>query len=490
MRALFLAVDGGNSKTDVVLGTAAGEVLGFVRGPTSSPHNVGLDGSMRVLGSLIAEVRTLAGIATEIDLVAVYLAGADLPIEVAELQKAVAAQGWARRSIVDNDCFAVMRAGTSMPDAVAVVCGAGTNCVGRAADGRTARFPALGPISGDWGGGHDLAEYALRYAARGEDGRGAPTALTAAVARHFGRPTVESVSIALHLGELEMSAVPTLAPVLFEVAAAGDLVAGDLVRRQVEEILAQHRVAAGRLGLLTEPHALVLGGGVLRARHPQLHDQIVAGAVEQAPQVQISVVTTAPVVGAALLAMDALSPTARTPGAAGATPRARTATGTTLTALDAAPTALDATRTAPTTLDTVGVTDAAPTALGATRTTDAAPHALDATGTTNTAPTALDTVGTTDAAPTALDATGTTDTAPTALDAAGTTDAAPHALDATGMTDTVPTALDATGTSGAARAAEQVLRAAMNRPPTPATSIAAAPAAAQSWTAASDGRAE
>jgi N-acetylglucosamine kinase-like BadF-type ATPase len=307
MRALFLAVDGGNSKTDVVLGTADGEVLGFVRGPTSSPHVVGLDGSMKVLAALIAEVRERAGVTAGIDLIAVYLAGADLPIEVDHLRDAVTAQGWAARSIVDNDCFALLRAGTSMPDAVAVVCGAGNNCVGRAADGRTARFPALGPISGDWGGGHDLAEHTLRYAARGEDGRGAPTALTEAVARHFGRPTVESVSIALHLGELPMSAVPTLAPVLFEVAAAGDLVAGGLVRRQVEEILAQHRVAAGRLGLLDAPHALVLGGGVLRARHPQLHDQVVEGAREQAPQVQISVVTTNPVVGAALLALDALA---------------------------------------------------------------------------------------------------------------------------------------------------------------------------------------
>jgi N-acetylglucosamine kinase-like BadF-type ATPase len=313
MRALFLAVDGGNSKTDVVLGTAEGQVLGFVRGPTSSPHVVGLPGALTVLNSLIAEVKTVSQVApdTAIDLVAVYLAGADLPIEVAQLQEAVAAESWAKTSIVDNDCFALMRAGTAMPDAVAVVCGAGNNCVGRTADGRTARFPALGPISGDWGGGHDLAEHTLRYAARGEDGRGAPTALTAAVARHFHRPSVESVSIALHLGELAMSAIYELAPVLFEVAATGDPVASALVRRQVEEILAQHRVTADRLGLRQSPHALVLGGGVLRARHPQLHDQVVAGARGQAPLVQISVVTSAPVVGAALLAVDALGTSVR-----------------------------------------------------------------------------------------------------------------------------------------------------------------------------------
>jgi N-acetylglucosamine kinase-like BadF-type ATPase len=313
MRRLFVAIDGGNSKTDIVLGTAGGDVLGFVRGPTASPHVVGLDGAVAVLRSLIGTVRESAAVpgTTPIDLAAVYLAGADLPVEVSGLRAAIAAERWASRSQVDNDCFALLRAGTAMPDAIAVVCGAGTNCVGRSANGRIARFPALGAISGDWGGGHDLAEHALRYAARGEDGRGARTALTAAVARHFGRPTVESVSIALHVGELPMSAVHDLAPLVFEVAAAGDAVASALVGRQAEEILAQHRVAADRLGLRRSPHALVLGGGVLRAGHPQLHEQVMEGARAQAPYVTISVVTAAPVVGAALLALDALGTAAR-----------------------------------------------------------------------------------------------------------------------------------------------------------------------------------
>jgi len=309
---LYIAVDGGNSKTDVVLGSTSGEVLGFVRGGTSSPHQVGMPGTVSVIDGLIRAVHADAGLpfGTPIDLLTVYLAGADLPIEVQRLHDVVAAPGWARRSIVDNDCFALLRAGTSMPDAVTVVCGAGTNCVGRTADGRTARFLALGPISGDWGGGHDLAEYALRYAARGEDGRGEPTALSAAVAAHFGLPTVEAVSIGLHFGDIPLERLPSLAPVLFEVAAGGDPVATALVERQAEEVLAQHRVAAARLDLLDKPHALVLGGGVLRARHPQLEKLIDAGARATAPLVEISVLDAPPVAGAALLALDALGATA------------------------------------------------------------------------------------------------------------------------------------------------------------------------------------
>ncbi len=314
MSTLFLAIDGGNSKTDVVLGTAAGEVLAFVRGPGSSPHNLGVTGSTQLLDELISDVRVVAGLpaATPVDLVSVYLAGADLPVEVERLHAAVDTMNWAVTSVVDNDTFALLRAGTSMPDAVAVVCGAGINCVGRTADGRSARFPALGEISGDWGGGHHLAQLALWHAARGEDGRDRPTALSRAVALHFRRPTVESVSEALHLGEIPLARVYELSPLLFAVAAAGDEVASDLVRKQVAEIMSMHRVAADRLGLRDAPHAVVLGGGVLRARHPQLHEPVIAGIRSYAPRAEVTVVTDPPVVGAALLALDTLGAAAGT----------------------------------------------------------------------------------------------------------------------------------------------------------------------------------
>ncbi|HEV7896473.1 MAG TPA: BadF/BadG/BcrA/BcrD ATPase family protein [Planosporangium sp.] len=307
-RSVMLAVDGGNSKTDVVLGTTAGEVLAFVRGPGSSPHSLGVPGSLQLLDKLITDARSAAGWPPggRVDQVSVYIAGADLPVEVERLHAAVTSMGWARSCVVDNDTFALMRAGTSMPDAIAVVCGAGINCVGRTADGRSARFLSLGEISGDWGGGQHLAELALWHAARGEDGRGRPTGLSAATALHFGRPTVESVSEGLHVGEIAMERISELSPVLFAVAAAGDAVAAEIVGRQVDEVLALHRVAADRLRLRDAPHAVVLGGGVLRARHPQLHAPVIAGIRTHAPRAEVTVVTDPPVVGAALLALDAL----------------------------------------------------------------------------------------------------------------------------------------------------------------------------------------
>jgi hypothetical protein len=52
----------------------------------------------------------------------------------------------------------------------------------------------------------------------------------------------------------------------------------------------------------------VLGGGVLAARHPLLHNAVVDGVLAVAPQGRIGIVADPPVVGAALLALDALAP--------------------------------------------------------------------------------------------------------------------------------------------------------------------------------------
>ncbi len=298
----YLAIDGGNSKTDVLVGAEDGRVLAFARGPGSSPDWLGIEGSLAVLDALIRPV--VAESAVAVDLLVAYLAGVDLPIEVERYAKAVGDVGWATENVIDNDLFALLRAGTADPDAIAVICGAGINCVGRRADGRSARFPALGSLTGDWGGGHHLADLTLWHAARGEDGRGPATALSRAVAEHFGSARVEDVSAAMHLRDIPRTRIKELTPLLFDVAEAGDEVARSVVARQAREIVLLARIAAERLELLDEPHTIVLGGGVLTARRPLLHGLVLAGLATAAPRASIEIVHDRPVAGAALLALD------------------------------------------------------------------------------------------------------------------------------------------------------------------------------------------
>jgi N-acetylglucosamine kinase-like BadF-type ATPase len=311
--SLYLAVDGGNSKTDVVIGSDAGEVLSSVRGPDTCYQVIGLPETLARMRSLIGRAFDSAGLApgTVVDHGEFLLAGADLPVEVSMLTEALDGLRVARGLRVENDAFAVLRAVTDGPDAIAVVCGTGINCVGRrGADGRTARFLSVGDVSGDWGGGSHLGALAMWHAIRGEDGRGPQTALTAAVADYFGMARVHDVAAAMHLETLDIHRRKELTPLLFWLAADGDAVARSVVAQQADEIVALAGSAAARLDLLDSPHAVGLGGAVLRAQHPLLNDAILDGVRARAPKATVSVVDAPPVLGAALYALDAMGASA------------------------------------------------------------------------------------------------------------------------------------------------------------------------------------
>ncbi|MFE5590385.1 N-acetylglucosamine kinase [Streptomyces sp. NPDC056549] len=310
LNGVLLAIDAGNSKTDVAVLAPDGTVLGAARGGGFQPPVVGVETAVDTLAEIVGRAWAEAGgagLPPAFAHVAACLANADLPVEETALQAELLRRGWSRSVRVHNDTFAILRAGLDEPRGVAVVCGAGINCVGMTPDGRTARFPAIGKISGDWGGGGGLADEALWFAARAEDGRGLPTALADALPAHFGLESMYALIEALHLGRITVEQRHELTPVLFAVAAGGDLIALSLVHRLAEEVVAMAAVALRRLGLHREEAPVMLGGSVLAARHPQLEERIRELLAARAPKAVIGFVTAPPVLGAGLLALDEAS---------------------------------------------------------------------------------------------------------------------------------------------------------------------------------------
>ncbi len=305
---LLLAVDGGNSKTDVLLLDRSGRVLSHIRGPSCAPVHHGLDRAMDVLDLLVRKAFAAVALAPAEEpirpAVGVFaLAGADLPHEEEQLLSACQGRGWVQRAVVKNDAFALLRAGTERGWGVAVVCGAGMNAVGVGPDGAVVRFAALGPISGDWGGGYDVGLAALAAAVRAQDGRGAPTRLATTVPAHFGLADPLAVTEALHVGTLPLSRLVELPPALFDAARHGDEVARDVVLRLADEVTTFALATIRRLALARGDVDVVLGGGLLRAGLPLLDDAVRAGIQREAPEARVLVVDHEPIVGAALLAL-------------------------------------------------------------------------------------------------------------------------------------------------------------------------------------------
>jgi N-acetylglucosamine kinase-like BadF-type ATPase len=306
-QAAVLAIDGGNSKTDMALIGWDGTVLAALRGPGASHEDYGIDGALSRLGDLVRMVAGKAGIdasGTIAPHISACLAGADLPEEEAALTAALLAGGWSESAVAMNDTFAILRGGVDEPWGVAVVCGAGINCVAVAPDGTTARYLAHGTMSGDWGGGWGLSQAVMWHAMRGWDGRGRATALGDAVAARFGLSSVRDVAVAVHKGILGEADLIQLTAVLFAVAADGDPVARSLVDRQAAEICVMAAAAMRQLGMSPAGVPVVLGGGVLESRDPLLLAEVDRQLTEAAPGATARVLDVPPIAGAALLGLD------------------------------------------------------------------------------------------------------------------------------------------------------------------------------------------
>jgi N-acetylglucosamine kinase-like BadF-type ATPase len=309
-RAAVLAVDGGGSKTDVALLGRDGRLLSAVRAGGASFHPNDDGRSLAGLLAAVADAAARAGVGDGNGLVAEQgafcLAGADLPGDERRLLRDLRAAALADRVLLRNDTFAVLRAGTDRGWGIGVVCGTGLNCAGLGPDGRTVRFPALGAISGDWGGGGDVAVAAIAAASRARDGRGPRTALEELVTSHFGLRRPVDVVEAMYQGRIRPRALLQLTPAVMRTADAGDQAAERIVDRLVHEIVDMVRATVRRLRVTRQQPDVVLGGGVARSRSTRFHHGVRQGVEEAAPGARVIILREPPVVGAALLGLDAI----------------------------------------------------------------------------------------------------------------------------------------------------------------------------------------
>jgi N-acetylglucosamine kinase-like BadF-type ATPase len=342
-RVAVLGVDGGGSKVDAALVRIDGALISAARvvngraggapsmradapgdgedrerGPRRTPREDDLLDMSRNVAAAAAEVCRRAGIDPDGPAVArlgtFCLAGADFPADDRRFLRVLRTQGWAEETVVRNDTFAVLRAGTERDWGVAVVTGHGTNCSGVAPDGRTYRIPALGAASGDWGGGSDIGEAGLWHAIRATDGRGPPTILAEVVPAYFGLRRPRQVTEAIHFGRLRRDRIAEVTPVVFGAAIEGDAVAREIVDRQADEIVTMAGAAIRRLRMSTLDVEVVLGGGVFRNDDPVFFKRIRKGIAEVAAHARVHVLEAPPVTGAVLLGLDRLGAGRRAAG--------------------------------------------------------------------------------------------------------------------------------------------------------------------------------
>src|SRR5215475_14440610 len=133
---IVLGVDGGGTKTHALAVDEHGKVHGVGIGKHSNYQTSGFEWAT----SVIADVTRQALGGVRPDKAIFCLAGCDTDLDEGRLTAAIRDFGLVGDFACYNDTFAPLRAGTSQPYGVAVICGTGFNACGIAPDGRQARL--------------------------------------------------------------------------------------------------------------------------------------------------------------------------------------------------------------------------------------------------------------------------------------------------------------------------------------------------------------
>jgi len=136
-------------------------------------------------------------------------------------------------------------------------------------------------------------------------GRGPATSLERLVPAFFGLRRPGQVTEAIHFGRRSAGELTGLVPVVFAAARDGDKVAGGIVDRLADELVAMTLAVVRRLRLVRSEVDVVLGGGVLQSGEPRLLDRVHAGILAAAPRARVVPLRRPPLAGAALLALEA-----------------------------------------------------------------------------------------------------------------------------------------------------------------------------------------
>ena len=301
-----LAVDGGNSKTIALVARRDGTIVGSGRagfGDIYRGHTPELalgNIATAVTAAVAAAGITLGNLASG----AFSLAGADWPEDYELLQTALEQAGYGQVLLVVNDALGALRAGSPDGTGVVVACGTGIATGARSATGERWHTSYWQ----DANGASEMGRRALYAIVRAELGIDPPTDLTRRALELFQEPSVESL---LHHLTSRQSAeaasrIGWLAPVLLDAADDDDATANDIVCDLGDQLGDYAVVAARKVGILDTPFHLVLAGGVFRHPSRDLKDCVINRVRQASPGARPIESRFEPVIGALLLALEAV----------------------------------------------------------------------------------------------------------------------------------------------------------------------------------------
>lgn len=268
MSGIVVGIDGGGTKTRVVVADESGNPLADVEGPGSAVRPGQAERSADVIAETVRRGLHEAGMEHVLPrVVCVGVAGVGREPERQALWQALVAREVGEEIVVHPDAIVALDDAFGDGAGVLLIAGTGSVCFGRGPTGTIARAGGWGPFIGDEGSGAWIGRRALSVVTASSDGREPETALVGAV---LTAAQVNEVNeLIAWATQATPAALATLAPAVMSEAEAGDVRANAILSMAVEELVLHVRALARQL--FVDERAAVpvaLTGGLLRRGAP------------------------------------------------------------------------------------------------------------------------------------------------------------------------------------------------------------------------------
>lgn len=303
MQRYYLGVDTGGTKTHALIADQNGKAIGFGRSGPGNHEVVGYSGTAQAIHEAISQALDAAQIKLEqINAAGFGLAGYDWPSEKEPLIKTIDSLGLHVPFEVVNDVILGLSAGTRDGRGVVVDAGTGNNCRGRDRFGHEGRIAGCGPLFGEFGGGGDIVMACIRAINHEWTLRGPCTRLTQAFMDYYSARDIEDLLEGWAIGRNIVD--PLAAPLVFQIAQEGDLVAQDIISWNARELGYSCNAVIRQLGFFQTNFEVVCIGNLF-TNIDLFFRPFKQTVLEYAPEAQFIHLSIPPVVGGILIAMKA-----------------------------------------------------------------------------------------------------------------------------------------------------------------------------------------